>query len=224
MGISIARWNRIRAINHHHHHRRKYSAPLPVTVKILLVMIAYQFIFHAFPTLRPLLESFSIFTKLRIDLNDPAGLINLDRPIWRTIFHVRSLKRNRVTGSRIGGALVTGHFATSRDLHNRVRLSFPPLIQSCSKESKREKREREKAEVESLHVSFFSSFPSSFSFFFTLPPSVTLERFKIRPGSRRLGHVPSQGVHHNASSRTVPFLRLLGGSVHRDAYVINGKH
>lgn len=192
MGISIARWNRIRAINHHHHHRRKYSAPLPVTVKILLVMIAYQFIFHAFPTLRPLLESFSIFTKLRIDLNDPAGLINLDRPIWRTIFHVRSLKRNRVTGSRIGGALVTGHFATSRDLHNRVRLSFPPLIQSCSKESKREKRERERKRKSNPSTClFFLLFLLLFlSFSLSLPLSLSsvLKSGPVRGGSVTCRH------------------------------------
>lgn len=136
-------------------------------------------------------------------------LINLDRPQYGGRFSTALVETKWTSGGwleRIGGALVTGHFATSRDLYNRVRLLFSTVnsivLLSRNREKKGRKRERERAEVESLHVSFFFSF--FLLLFLSFPLSVALQRFKIRPGSRRLGHVPSQGVHHNASSCTVP--------------------
>ena len=109
-------------------------------------------------------------------------LTNLDRPQYGGRFSTALVETKWTSGGwleRIGGALVTGHFATSRDLYNRVRLLFSTVnsivLLSRNREKKGRKRERERAEVESLHVSFFFS-----------------------------GHVPSQGVHHNASSCTVP--------------------
>lgn len=137
-------------------------------------------------------------------------LTNLDRPQYGGRFSTALVETKWTSGGwleRIGGVLVTGHFATSRDLYNRVRLLFSTVnsivLLSRNREKKGRKREREGESGSRIppRVFFFSFF---LLLFLSFPLSVALQRFKIRPGSRRLGHVPSQGVHHNASSCTVP--------------------
>lgn len=123
-------------------------------------------------------------------------LTNLDRPQYGGRFSTALVETKWTSGGwleRIGGALVTGHFATSRDLYNRVRLLFSTVnsivLLSRNREKKGRKRERERAEVESLHVSFFSPFSSFFFFLFYSPSlSSVLKSGPVRGGSVTCRH------------------------------------
>lgn len=118
-------------------------------------------------------------------------LTNLDRPQYGGRFSTALVETKWTSGGwleRIGGALVTGHFATSRDLYNRVRLLFSTVnsivLLSRNREKKGRKREREGESGSRIppRVFFFSFFLLLFLSFLL---SVALQRFKIRPGSRR---------------------------------------
>ena len=155
-------------------------------------------------------ESFQ-FSPLRADL--AANCLNIlplitstthdtwnDRAIWWTIFH--GVEFETKSSERIEGALVTGHFATSRDLYARC-LYFPSVnsLEQCSSSragGSRTPRTNLSFLFLSPSLSLFLSLSLSFSMSLSIYLSFSCERFKIRPGSRRFGHVPSQGVHHNA--------------------------
>lgn len=161
-----------------------------MTAPLKSSLITYQFI-HGDSSLGPL-ESFQFSPVTGPWLANCLNILPLitpctrdtrnDRAIWRTIFHgVRASKTK--SSERIGGALVTGHFATSRDLYAYVAFIFQALIhfERCCRSVDRLSLAGGKSRTPRtfLFSSFFLpllSFSLSFS---------ACERFKIRPGSRR---------------------------------------
>ena len=129
---------------------QKYSISLPVTAPLKSSLITYQFIhggaYNSVTRSLGALESFQ-FSPCYRPPTLAANCLNIlplitpstrdtrnDRAIWRTIFH-GVVRLETKSSERIGGALVTGHFATSRDLYAYPRcLYFPQALihERCS--------------------------------------------------------------------------------------------
>ena len=121
-------------------------------------------------------------------------LTNLDRPQYGGRFSTALVETKWTSGGwleRIGGALVTGHFATSRDLYNRVRLLFSTVnsivLLSRNREKKGRKREREGESGSRIppRVFFFSFF---FFLFYSPSLSSVLKSGPVRGGSVTCRH------------------------------------
>lgn len=144
------------------------TAPLKSSV------ITYPFIYGKAGVTPLGSESFQ-FSPLRADL--AANCLNIlplitstthdtwnDRAIWWTIFH--GVEFETKSSERIEGALVTGHFATSRDLYARC-LYFPSVnsLEQCSS-SRAGGSRTPRTNLSFLFfvsLSFFFSFSLSFS-------------------------------------------------------------
>ena len=183
-------------------------------------------------------ESFQ-FSPLRADL--AANCLNIlplitstthdtwnDRAIWWTIFH--GVEFETKSSERIEGALVTGHFATSRDLYARC-LYFPSVnsLEQCSSSragGSRTPRTNLSFLFLSPSLSLFLSLSLSLSLSLCLYLSIYLSVVSVlKSGPVRGGSVTCR--HRGCIiMRSSPccFASAARFFVYRDAYVINGKH